>query len=266
MKAKRKTLRKNPAEFIKGYMVKLAERHEILYAVFPNGYVLTTGKIKYSTSFDKKGREWSPASLPENAEFIGNYPSPHGRHKNPGKKRAVTNRWGVTVHVGDSFKVRHVRGEVEGPFIVSKLETSGEYAKAYGPRVVFEHGGSASIDDLIVIPHSYKKNPSGEVFCYHCKKHITGKVLRIVPSNLHGQLLGDFGKSFHPACYKKAQEYLRKKNPARKKSRSLSVPETHQLKIARDTLKMHPAAVGVMGGPSHAEARAIIARLTGKRK
>jgi hypothetical protein len=188
------------------------------------------------------------------------------RKKNPGKKRAVTNRWGVTVHVGDSFKVRHVRGEVEGPFIVSKLETSGEYAKAYGPRVVFEHGGSASIDDLIVIPHSYKKNPSGEVFCYHCKKHITGKVLRIVPSNLHGQLLGDFGKSFHPACYKKAQEYLRKKNPARKKSRSLSVPETHQLKIARDTLKMHPAAVGVMGGPSHAEARAIIARLTGKRK
>jgi len=60
--------------------------------------------------------------------------------------------------------------------------------------------------------------------------------------------------------------FFRKKNPASKKSRSLSVPETHQLKIARDTLKMHPAAVIVMGGPSHAEARAIIARLTGKRK
>jgi hypothetical protein len=58
-----------------------------------------------------------------------------------------------------------------------------------------------------------------------------------------------------------APEFARSKNP----KRTLSVPEQHQLKIARDTLKMNDAMVRVMGGPSKTEARAIIARLTGKR-
>lgn len=44
----------------------------------------------------------------------------------------------------------------------------------------------------------------------------------------------------------------------------LSVPEQHQLRIARDTLKMSPIMARVMGGPSEAEALAIIARLTAK--
>jgi hypothetical protein len=42
--------------------------------------------------------------------------------------------------------------------------------------------------------------------------------------------------------------------------RKLGVPERHQLRIARDTLKMHDAMVGVMGGPTKAEAREIIRR------
>lgn len=46
--------------------------------------------------------------------------------------------------------------------------------------------------------------------------------------------------------------------------RHLTVPERHLLKIARDTLKMPEAMVGVMGGPDKAEAKRIIARLTGK--
>lgn len=46
--------------------------------------------------------------------------------------------------------------------------------------------------------------------------------------------------------------------------RSLSVPERHQLRIARDTLNMPDAMVGVLGGPDKAESRAIIRRLTGK--
>lgn len=46
--------------------------------------------------------------------------------------------------------------------------------------------------------------------------------------------------------------------------RRLSVPEQHQLRIAKQTLKMADAAVGVMGGPNKEEARAIIRRLTGK--
>jgi hypothetical protein len=48
------------------------------------------------------------------------------------------------------------------------------------------------------------------------------------------------------------------------KSKQLTIPERHQLKIARDTLRMPDAMVGVMGGPSKQEAREIIKRLTTK--
>jgi hypothetical protein len=47
-------------------------------------------------------------------------------------------------------------------------------------------------------------------------------------------------------------------------SEKLTIPERHQLKIARDTLKMSEAGARIMGGPNHAEAREIIKRLTGK--
>lgn len=46
--------------------------------------------------------------------------------------------------------------------------------------------------------------------------------------------------------------------------RKLSVFEQHELKVARDTIRMPEAMVGVMGGPDKAEARATILRLTGK--
>ena len=45
----------------------------------------------------------------------------------------------------------------------------------------------------------------------------------------------------------------------------LSVPEQHQLRIARKTLKMSDVGALVMGGPSKAEARKIIEKLTGKK-
>ena len=45
---------------------------------------------------------------------------------------------------------------------------------------------------------------------------------------------------------------------------ALSVPEKHMLRIARDTLKMTPQMAMVMGGPSPAEAREIIKRLTAR--
>ena len=44
----------------------------------------------------------------------------------------------------------------------------------------------------------------------------------------------------------------------------MSVPEKHQLRIARETLKMSDAMAGVMGGPTKAEAREIIQRLEKK--
>ena len=46
--------------------------------------------------------------------------------------------------------------------------------------------------------------------------------------------------------------------------KQLSVPEKHQLKVARQTLKYSDAGALCMGGPNKAEARQIILRLTGK--
>jgi hypothetical protein len=45
----------------------------------------------------------------------------------------------------------------------------------------------------------------------------------------------------------------------------LTVPEKHQLKVARQTLRMNDSFARIMGGPSKDEARDIIERLTGKR-
>jgi len=44
----------------------------------------------------------------------------------------------------------------------------------------------------------------------------------------------------------------------------MTTPQKHQLKVARDTLKMSNVGAFIMGGPSKVEARAIILRLTGK--
>lgn len=41
----------------------------------------------------------------------------------------------------------------------------------------------------------------------------------------------------------------------------LTVPEKHQLKIARATLKMNDVGAMIMGGPTKAEAKEIIKRL-----
>jgi hypothetical protein len=46
----------------------------------------------------------------------------------------------------------------------------------------------------------------------------------------------------------------------------LSVFDKHQLKIAKDTLKMSDAGALIMGGMTKEEARKVIKRLTGKLK
>lgn len=46
--------------------------------------------------------------------------------------------------------------------------------------------------------------------------------------------------------------------------RELSVPEQHQLRIARQTLRMNDVMARVMGGMTKDEAREVIKRLTGK--
>jgi hypothetical protein len=49
------------------------------------------------------------------------------------------------------------------------------------------------------------------------------------------------------------------------KKRELSVFEYHQLRIAKATLRMTDEGANVMGGPTKAEARKIILKLTGKK-
>jgi len=46
--------------------------------------------------------------------------------------------------------------------------------------------------------------------------------------------------------------------------KTLTVPEKHQLKIARDTMRMTEAGALIMGGMTKAEAKAVIKKLTGK--
>ena len=45
---------------------------------------------------------------------------------------------------------------------------------------------------------------------------------------------------------------------------NLSVPDMHQLKVARDTLRMSDAGALIMGGPDKRASRRIILRLTGR--
>lgn len=49
----------------------------------------------------------------------------------------------------------------------------------------------------------------------------------------------------------------------RKRERSLSVPERHQLKVARGSMRMHCAGALIMGGPNHYQSARIIEQLTG---
>jgi hypothetical protein len=51
----------------------------------------------------------------------------------------------------------------------------------------------------------------------------------------------------------------------RNSKRSLQVWDKHQLKIARDTLKMSDAGARIMGGMTKEEARRVILRLTGRK-
>ena len=53
------------------------------------------------------------------------------------------------------------------------------------------------------------------------------------------------------------------KNPTRRK-RELSVFDKHQLRIAKDTLRMSDVGARIMGGMTKEEARDVIRRFTGR--
>lgn len=46
--------------------------------------------------------------------------------------------------------------------------------------------------------------------------------------------------------------------------KTLTVPEKHQLRIARSTMRMTDTGATVMGGMTKDEARAVIKKLTGR--
>ena len=46
----------------------------------------------------------------------------------------------------------------------------------------------------------------------------------------------------------------------------LTIPEQHQLKIAKKTLKMNPTMARIMGGMTYEEAQKIVKELTRKDK
>ncbi len=50
----------------------------------------------------------------------------------------------------------------------------------------------------------------------------------------------------------------------RKRTKALSVPEKHQLKIAKQSMDYHCLGCILSGGPNHYEAASIIHRLTGQ--
>lgn len=65
--------------------------------------------------------------------------------------QSIVNRWGHKLTVGMPVRVCHPRGgHVDGT--IARIETSGAYAKAYGPRVILATGGSASVDDCKPLP------------------------------------------------------------------------------------------------------------------
>jgi len=47
--------------------------------------------------------------------------------------------------------------------------------------------------------------------------------------------------------------------------KQLSIPDKHQLRIARSTMKMSDIGASIMGGMNKDEAREVILRLTGKK-
>lgn len=83
------------------------------------------------------------------------------RAKNPAP-RELRNRWGVVIKKGNWVQGRTSRGEVvEG--VIAKIERTGDYARAYGPRVVLTNGVSLGIDDVAQTLGPMTVDPSGIV-------------------------------------------------------------------------------------------------------
>jgi hypothetical protein len=118
----------------------------------------------------------------------------------------------------------------------------------------------------IAFPPGRRKKGSGKVIeILHPKSETNPScIVSNQAKNNPGELL-IFGNPSSAAAKRATRDRAARIRGARlNPKRELSVPEKHQLRIARDTLRMPDAMVGVMGGPDKAKAREIIRRLTGK--
>lgn len=62
----------------------------------------------------------------------------------------MKNSFGINLKKGDTVKVNHPRG---GHFIdkIKDFETKGEFARAYGKRVILECGATADLNDCSIV-------------------------------------------------------------------------------------------------------------------
>jgi hypothetical protein len=73
------------------------------------------------------------------------------------KPMPLINRWGAKLAIGNRVLMTRPRGDpVTG--VIVRFETKGEFARAYGPRVILDCSMSGSIDDCR-IPLGPSTNP-----------------------------------------------------------------------------------------------------------
>ena len=115
--------------------------------------------------------------------------------------------------------------------------------------------------DRVNLKHDPVADPDGLMYSYHL---CTAVVERVqvqacgVVVNFTGYSLGALVTFPHT--------YRVKRSLGDAMKHQLTVFEKHMLKIAKDTLRMPDAMVGVMGGPSKDEAREIVKQLTQEKK
>ena len=79
--------------------------------------------------------------------------------------RTVVNRFGYKITLGAHVQLIQARGGIVAG-IVEKIETTGDFVKAYGSQVTLDSGISAGIDDVIVFDPArigVSRNPSSGI-------------------------------------------------------------------------------------------------------
>ena len=142
--------------------------------------------------------------------------------------REIENRWGDRLSIGMPVVIRHARGGANTFGVIAGFDLRSEYAKAYGPTVKLDSGGSASIDD--VHPgHSPNIDVNPRLIAAHArtvKRTATEKILvyplrQSTGETLYGSRIGGYvvahgfkTRKAAKAAAVKARKTRTRKNPA----------------------------------------------------